>query len=121
MSGEAPRTLQATRGGGVFNYLPFTTTFFMCACLGTFLLQFFLPDVASTGEFAITPGFIVFYFQWYRLISSAFFHGGLLHIGFNMMTLYALGTSLVSGSAVPSAPLTPPSISDPATMLRRGS
>ncbi|CAE7941252.1 RBL15, partial [Symbiodinium sp. KB8] len=94
MSGEAPRTLQATRGGGVFNYLPFTTTFFMCACLGTFLLQFFLPDVASTGEFAITPGFIVFYFQWYRLISSAFFHGGLLHIGFNMMTLYALGTSL---------------------------
>jgi membrane associated rhomboid family serine protease len=29
--------------------------------------------------------------QWWRLITSAFLHGGLLHVGFNMYVLYAIG------------------------------
>lgn len=95
-TGSAPRTLQGTRGGGIFNYLPLTTTFFMACCLLTFLAQFFVPDVASTSTFSIMPVRVAFFFEWYRLVSSAFFHGGLMHIGFNMMTLYAMGTSLVS-------------------------
>jgi membrane associated rhomboid family serine protease len=32
--------------------------------------------------------------QWYRLLSSGFLHYGLLHIGFNMYALYALGQTL---------------------------
>ena len=79
----------------MFNYLPLTTTFFMACCLLTFLAQFFVPEVASTATFSIMPVRVVFFFEWYRLVSSAFFHGGLMHIGFNMMSLYALGTSLV--------------------------
>jgi membrane associated rhomboid family serine protease len=32
--------------------------------------------------------------EWYRLITSAFLHGGLLHIGFNMYVLWILGPVL---------------------------
>lgn len=32
--------------------------------------------------------------EWYRLISGGFMHAGLIHIGFNMWALYALGPTL---------------------------
>jgi len=32
--------------------------------------------------------------QWYRLITAMFLHGGLIHIGFNMMALMQLGPAL---------------------------
>ncbi len=32
--------------------------------------------------------------QWYRLISSGFVHFGIIHLGFNMYALYALGQTL---------------------------
>lgn len=32
--------------------------------------------------------------QWYRLLSSGFLHYGILHLGFNMYALYALGQTL---------------------------
>ena len=32
--------------------------------------------------------------EWYRLITAMFLHGGLIHIGFNMMSLMQLGPAL---------------------------
>jgi len=32
--------------------------------------------------------------QWYRLVTAMFLHGGLIHIGFNMMSLMQLGPAL---------------------------
>src|SRR5256886_17203342 len=32
--------------------------------------------------------------QWYRLITAMFLHGGLIHIGFNMMTLMQFGPAV---------------------------
>ena len=32
--------------------------------------------------------------QWYRLFTVALTHGGLIHLGFNMLALHALGTPL---------------------------
>jgi membrane associated rhomboid family serine protease len=43
-----------------------------------------LPGIPDLG----LPG------QWYRLLSSGFLHYGLLHLGFNMYALYALGQTL---------------------------
>jgi rhomboid protease GluP len=37
---------------------------------------------------------IYFQHQWYRLITAMFLHGGLIHIGFNMMSLMQLGPAL---------------------------
>src|SRR5699024_9614312 len=32
--------------------------------------------------------------QWWRIITAGFLHGGLLHLGLNMLVLYILGTLL---------------------------
>ncbi|MBO0685884.1 MAG: rhomboid family intramembrane serine protease, partial [Candidatus Dormibacteraeota bacterium] len=32
--------------------------------------------------------------EWWRIITSGFLHAGLLHVGFNMLALFALGPSL---------------------------
>jgi rhomboid protease GluP len=37
---------------------------------------------------------IFFRHQWYRLVTAMFLHGGLIHIGFNMMALMQLGPAL---------------------------
>ncbi len=40
------------------------------------------------------PEAIYGHHQWYRLITAMFLHGGLIHIGFNMMALMQLGPAL---------------------------
>jgi membrane associated rhomboid family serine protease len=32
--------------------------------------------------------------EWYRIVTSGFLHGGLIHVGFNMFLLYQLGSVL---------------------------
>jgi membrane associated rhomboid family serine protease len=39
--------------------------------------------------------------EWYRLVTSAFLHAGLLHILFNMVALYILGSLLEPGIGTP--------------------
>ena len=41
-----------------------------------------------------SPYGIYYLHQWYRLIAAMFLHGGLIHIGFNMMALMQLGPAL---------------------------
>jgi membrane associated rhomboid family serine protease len=40
---------------------------------------------------AIVPAYVLQDGQWWRIIAGAFLHGGLLHIGVNMMSLWFLG------------------------------
>jgi membrane associated rhomboid family serine protease len=40
---------------------------------------------------ALVPAFVLQYGQWWRIITGAFLHGGLIHIGVNMMSLWFLG------------------------------
>ena len=46
------------------------------------------------AEFGMQPVAIALGGEWYRLITAAFLHGGLLHIAFNMYVLWVLGPSL---------------------------
>lgn len=50
---------------------------------------------------ATHPGAIFLGHEWYRLVTAMFLHGGLIHIGFNMMALMDLGPAVeeVYGSA----------------------
>ena len=49
----------------------------------------------STFRLGASYGPAIFYgHQWYRLITAMFLHGGLIHIGFNMMSLMNLGPAL---------------------------
>jgi membrane associated rhomboid family serine protease len=40
---------------------------------------------------ALIPVAVLHYGQWWRILTGAFLHGGLLHIGVNMMSLWFLG------------------------------
>lgn len=48
------------------------------------------------NDLAINPLVILVRGEYYRMVSSAFVHGGLMHIGMNMSTLLAIGSSLES-------------------------
>jgi rhomboid protease GluP len=43
---------------------------------------------------ALVPVFATQYGQWWRIVSSAFLHGSVLHIGVNMFALYIVGTDV---------------------------
>lgn len=49
-------------------------------------------DPETTYRLGASNGYsIVVLHQWYRLITAMFLHGGLIHIGFNMMVLLDIG------------------------------
>jgi membrane associated rhomboid family serine protease len=61
-----------------------------------YLLQMFSPTLQSQLYlFKGAPGIGgVAGGEWYRLFTVALTHGGLMHLGFNMIALHALGTPL---------------------------
>jgi membrane associated rhomboid family serine protease len=48
-----------------------------------------IERVLSTG--ALIPAAVLQEGQWWRILTGAFLHGGLIHIGVNMMSLWFLG------------------------------
>ena len=68
------------------------------ALIGINVFAFLLMLVSGIDETAtqwgLFPPSIAIETEWWRLITSAFLHGGWLHIAFNMYVLYALGPSL---------------------------
>jgi len=51
----------------------------------------FGAGVGPLGDSNVINGFAVAAGEWWRIITSAFFHLGLIHIGFNMYVLYLYG------------------------------
>jgi membrane associated rhomboid family serine protease len=43
------------------------------------------------AEGALVPAFVLQNGEWWRILTGAFLHGGLIHIGVNMMSLWFLG------------------------------
>lgn len=48
-------------------------------------------DAALIRDGVLIPRLVTQYGQWWRIITSAFLHGGIWHIGLNMLSLYWLG------------------------------
>jgi rhomboid protease GluP len=57
-------------------------------------LLWHLNGIASYKLGAIYGPAVLVDHQWWRLITAMFLHGGLIHIGFNMMTLMQVGPTL---------------------------
>lgn len=58
-----------------------------------YLIQQLIPDLQSQ---LLLPGldYLQYSNEWYRLFTVALTHGGLMHLGFNMYSLYLLGTPI---------------------------
>lgn len=50
---------------------------------------------ANTATFSISAASVLSQLELWRIVSAAFVHGGIMHIGMNMMSLYQLGAGLV--------------------------
>lgn len=63
-----------------------------------FLVVFALSGGVLSGgallKYGALNSYLVTSGDWYRLITSAFLHGGLLHLLFNMYSLYIIGTQI---------------------------
>ncbi len=55
-----------------------------------------VANVLEAG--ALWPAAALVDHQWWRILTSAFLHGGLLHIGVNMISLWALGRFIESAA-----------------------
>lgn len=93
---SSPRASRATpsASSGWLANIPPVTRWLLVACVGVYFYTRFTNGVgdwnASYGmwPYGVDSG------QWYRLITAAFLHGGILHLLFNMYALYILGPEL---------------------------
>ena len=63
-------------------------------CTVIFAVEFLVGVDAVARDWGLLPGYVAVNSEWYRLLTSAFLHGSLLHLGFNMYVLYVLGPPL---------------------------
>lgn len=72
---------------------PYVTYVLVAICVLVYLASYLVPAV-SIDDYAMVPALIALDDQWYRLVTAAFMHAGLLHIAFNMLVLIMLGPTL---------------------------
>ena len=72
--------------------LPICTLLILILNILVHILIFLFSWNLSNFSIATIP--IFYYGEWYRIITSAFVHGGIFHIGMNMMSLCQLAPAL---------------------------
>jgi membrane associated rhomboid family serine protease len=78
----------------VFPSLKRSATYSLIAVIcGAYLVQLLIPSIQQQ-LFLPSIEYLSATNQWYRLITVALTHGGLLHLGFNMYALLVLGSPI---------------------------
>jgi membrane associated rhomboid family serine protease len=78
----------------VFPSLKRSATYLLIAIIcGAYLVQLLVPSIQQQ-LFLPSIEYLSATNQWYRLITVALTHGGLLHLGFNMYALLVLGNPI---------------------------
>lgn len=73
--------------------IPFLTSVVVAVC-GVIYLVCLLVGYDSFAEVCFWPSAVISKFQVYRVFTSIFFHGSILHLVFNMLALVPLGSEL---------------------------
>lgn len=101
MTYQSPETQPAAPYGPLVGepriWKPEITRFLMGITIGIYLLQMltnFMFGVDYPAAFGMKVNDLIIQGQLWRLITPVFLHGSILHIGFNMYALYALGSGM---------------------------
>ena len=81
-----------SRAAEVAASIPLANRFIIGLCVGVYVLQTVLN--LDLQDFTLCPRNVLYQHEFYRIFTSCVFHGGLLHIGFNMMSTAAIGSLL---------------------------
>lgn len=88
------RQVRTVFGGRVGDGRPLVTYTLMAVCVLAFVVQQAAP--AASSALSLWPPGIFVDGQWYRMVTSAFLHYGMVHLLFNMWALYIVGPALES-------------------------
>jgi membrane associated rhomboid family serine protease len=90
MARSGPITLSLPAFGGVVKQLIVAN---IVVYLGLALLAWVAPGIAAllSTHLSLVPVLAVRHFEIWQIVTYAFLHGGLLHIFFNMLTLWFIG------------------------------
>lgn len=65
-------------------------------CVALFAIEFVAGVSSVVFAWGMSPSAVSLGGEWWRLLTAAFLHGGLLHLAFNMYVLWVLGPTLES-------------------------
>lgn len=92
MPQPATEASASTRFKVWFEGMPFVTRWTMALCVGIYVVGVLIGQ--NSGMFCMQSMMVFHYLQVYRLLTSVFLHGGVLHILFNMMAFIPMGSGL---------------------------
>lgn len=72
--------------------IPLATLSIMSVCCLVYLYQFIFDPLMQ--DYTMCPRLVLYLNEYYRFITSSLFHGSIMHIGMNMMSTMAIGSSL---------------------------
>lgn len=75
--------------GGAF--MPVVTYALMAVNIALWLVTIAAGENRTLFDLGANGGFIAEEGEWYRIVTSAFLHAGLIHLAFNMFALYNIG------------------------------
>jgi len=93
------KKVQFARGGGMAVKGGIVCMALLAVNVAIFLLG--LSDRTLDVRFANNALAIAVNGEYYRMLTSAFLHGGLFHIGFNMVLLYVFGSQVEAAIGIP--------------------
>lgn len=75
--------------------VPLVTLAIFCACVCVYVADNLGDFYACLRDFSLVPSLVLPpHYQVYRIVTAAYTHGSLLHVGMNMLSLLALGGGL---------------------------
>ncbi|MCX6458981.1 MAG: rhomboid family intramembrane serine protease [Actinobacteria bacterium] len=83
--------MPTTAAGAPIGERPIVSMVLVGICVVVFALEFLIGVDQVTGRFGMYPPDIALNGEIWRLPTSMFLHGNLLHIGFNMLVLWTIG------------------------------
>ena len=93
-SSGTPTRQPSTVAGGALTGRPVVTYAIIGLDVLIFGIQYLVGVNNVSGDYGMWPVGIAIDGQWWRLLTSAFLHGSILHLVFNMYVLFAFGPTL---------------------------